>query len=105
MAITASMPERTWYSVTQCRTCHACGDTALVIEPGRYACVLCGETGRVHAGGFGNVPDGRPDPALRVVLKGILEASVTMQEFVTLAKVRQLQTPRLVEAARARPLT
>lgn len=77
---------RTAYTVTACRSCGS--DTALVVEPGRYACVSCSETGRVEAGGFDNVPDRRIDVALRVRLSAIVE-SPSMNEFVGLCRAHR----------------
>lgn len=96
------MSERTAYTVTACRACEGC--TALVVEPDRYVCVGCGETGTVGAGGYGNVPDERPDPTLAVVLAGVLDASPSMKEFRSLCTLHRLRYPKLKEAARARPL-
>lgn len=97
------MPDaRTAYTVTQCRTCE--GFTAIVVEGNRYGCVECGETGTYRAGGWSNVPDARPDVALRVVLAGIVEASPTLKDFKGLCRLHTLQHPKLKEVARARPL-
>lgn len=92
--------ERPQYTVTECRDCGF--PAAIVLEEGRYACTACTETGSVRAGGYGNVPDARPDPALAVILGGVLEASPTIREFQTLCKVKRLARPREVGRERRR---
>lgn len=92
------MSDRPGYTVTECRDCGF--PSALVIEEGRYACTSCHETGDVRAGGYGNVPDARPDPALAVILKGVLDGSATIREFQTMSKMRRLRKPREVGRGR-----
>lgn len=76
------------YTVTTCIACE--NETALVIEPPRYICLGCGETGTVHARGA-NVPDRRPDPTLAVVLAGIIEAEPSKVEFQALCRKHALK--------------
>lgn len=84
------------YTVRVCRSCDA--DSALEVEPGRYVCVACGETGRVVHGGFGNVPDSKPDAMLAARLSVIME-SVLMKQFQTLCKAHRVR-PRGLRSLR-----
>lgn len=70
--------------MTPCSACKT--DSAIVIDPPRYVCVVCGETGESSFMGTANVPDAKPDPGLKKLFKELWDERPSMKEFTKVAK-------------------
>lgn len=87
------------YTVTPCRSCNTC--SAIEIEPSRYVCLACGETGVVAEGGWANVPDVKNDKALWDASVVLCKERASMREFRKLARARRKRMLVAIEGGKA----
>lgn len=89
--------EETAYTITPCRACDTC--SAVELDPPRYVCAACGETGVVEAGGWANVPDAVPDKALKARFDAMC-VEQRWKEFRKHARARRQRTLKLLQGGK-----
>lgn len=82
------------YTITPCGSCKA--DSAVVVRPPRYVCVVCGETGTASPGGVANIADDVPEQALKDAFRALWDERPSMREFTKLAKAYRRERLRSV---------